>query len=116
MESEIIDVKDLKISGGPEIKDGSTILLLYKVALSEEALDRGGCIESTYSPDIPKEITVSKESLIEGVYRGLLGMKGGGSVRRIKIPSSLAFGTRGYREVPSDASLFVELCIAAVLN
>lgn len=110
------DWEDIKISGGPEIVNNSDVLLLYKVALSEYNLENGILIESTYNPDIPVSVTVNEEALLLGVYKGILGMHGGGSVRRIVIPPDMAFGNRGFGRIPPNAYLYVEICIVSVDN
>lgn len=107
---------DIKESGGPEIIDNSDILILYKVALSKENLNNGVLIESTYNPDIPVLIRVNEESLLYGVYKGLLGMHGGGSVRQIDIPPYMAFGDRGFGKVPPNKYIYVEVCVVSVNN
>lgn len=109
-----INIVDKKISGGPEVCDNSQVLLLYKLALSENDLHDGKTLESTYSPDIPISVKVSEETLLKGVYRGLLGMRGGGSVRMLVIPPELGFGERGYGKVPGNTTLYVEVCVVAV--
>lgn len=106
--------KDEKISGGPEVCRNSTVLLLYKLALSESNLYSGKLLESTYSPDIPVSVKVSEENLLTGIYKGILGMRGGGSVRHIVIPPEDGFGEKGYGKVPPNATLYAEICIVAV--
>lgn len=106
--------RDIKLSGGPIAEPGDQLYVLYKVALSEDELDRGQSIESTYSPDRFIEVTYSQEALLPGVFAGLQGMRAGGAVRRIFIPASLGFGARGTDRVPPGASLVVDLCLARV--
>lgn len=112
-----VTITDLKISGGPEIKQHSTVVLLYKVALTKEDLKNGKYLESTYSPDRPVEIRdVSEENLLLGVYEGILGMRGGGSQRYLIIPPELGYGKRGYGNVPPNATLHIEVCVVSVEN
>ena len=109
--------EDVKSSSGPEAKPGDNLLVLYKVALSVEDLDRGVVIESTFSPDQFVEIVYSKEALLPGVFLGLQGMRAGGSVRRIRIPAAFAFGQRGHDPlIPPGSDLVVDLCLARVLT
>lgn len=105
---------DKKTSCGPIVEDNSTVLLLYKLALSEEALKTGQYIESTYSPDTPICVTVNEETLLEGIYRGILGMHGGGSVREIIIPPEMGYGDRGYGKIPAHTTLYAEICVVSV--
>lgn len=106
--------KDEKISGGPEVCENSMVLLLYKLALSENDLCSGKLLESTYSPDIPVSVKVNEANLLKGIYKGILGMRGGGSVRHIIIPPEEGFGEKGYGNVPPNATLYAEICIVAV--
>jgi len=109
-----VSVEDIKTSGGPEVVNGSQIELLYKLALSRDDLISDRCIESTYSPDISLTVEVQPTELLQGVYDGLLGMRAGGSVRRITIPSQLAYGSKGYGSVPPDTDLFLEVCVVSI--
>lgn len=111
---DALQVNDLKISGGPEITDNSTVQLLYRVALSEDDLIKNRCLESTYSPDMPITVIVCRESLLEGVYWGILGMHGGGSIRRIVVPPELGFGDRKFGDIPPNSSLFFDICAVSV--
>lgn len=108
--------KDIKVSGGPEIVDNSEVSVLYKVALSKEDLCNGKFIESTYNPDVPVRVRVNEKSLLCGVYKGILGMRGGGSVRQITIPAAMAFGERGFAGITSNKDIYVEVCAVSVDN
>ena len=101
---------DRKISDGPAVAEGDVVTLLYKCALSEEDLEAGNIIDSNYSPDNPIEVTVSKEQLLPGVYAALLGMRSGGSVRRVTLEPAEAYSQHGWKTVPPNSSLVVELC------
>lgn len=105
---------DLKQSGGPVVEPGDNAVVHYRVAFSEEDLEAGNLLESTYGPDLPVKIGVTREQLLEGVYLGLLGMRAGGAVRRIFISSRAAYGERGWLGVPPNSDLVVEICLARV--
>lgn len=105
---------DIKISGGPEVKDNSDVLLLYKIAITKENLEAGKYIESTYNPDIPIRVNINPEVLLGGIYKGVIGMHGGGSVRQICIPPNMAYGDRGFGAIPPGSSLYVEICVVSV--
>lgn len=113
---EEVTWKDIKVSGGPKIVDNSEVSLLYKVALSKEDLCNGKFIESTYNPDVPVHVIVNEKSLLCGVYKGILGMCGGGSVRQIIVPAAMAFGKRGYAGILPDKDIYVEVCVVSVDN
>lgn len=112
---EGVELLDVKLCGGPVVSMGSTISLLYKVALSEEDLSNGRLLESNYSPDVPLICRVDKNELLAGIVEGLIGMRSGGSVRRLRIPPALAYGQRGAEGVPPGADLWVELCVSRIL-
>lgn len=104
-------IQDTKVCGGPAVEPGSVVSLLYRVALAAEDLETGRCVETNYSPDIPITITLERDQLLPGVYEALLGMRSGGSVRRVHIPAALAFGDRGAQGVPPGSDLWVEICV-----
>jgi peptidylprolyl isomerase len=106
--------RDLKTCGGPTIQEGDTVTLLYRVAFSEEDLDVGRFLESNYSPETPIEVLVKRDELLEGVFRGLLGMKAGGSTRRLFLPPNYAYGDRGWGPVPPDTSLVIDVLVSLV--
>ncbi|MCU1355892.1 MAG: FKBP-type peptidyl-prolyl cis-trans isomerase [Acidimicrobiales bacterium] len=107
---------EVKLCSGPVVTTGSSVTLLYKVALSEEALDSGDCVESNFAPDLPIEVVATKEDLLPGVYWTLVGMRAGGSVRRARVSADLAFGQRGSGtgSVPPGSEIWIELCVSQV--
>ncbi len=113
---EKLGLTDLKVCGGPAIEEGDTVRLLYRVAFSEQDIERGNLLESNYNPEDPIEIVVSKEALLEGVFRGLIGMRAGGSVRRVVVPPHLAFGSRAWGRVPPNTTLVVDLLVSLVIK
>lgn len=111
-----MEILDVKTSSGPQVMEGDKISLLYRVALSKDDFERGEFLETTYVPDLLVEVVVTKESLLEGVYGALVGMHSGGSIRRALITSSEAFGNRGYGPVPANSDLYLELCVARIIE
>jgi FKBP-type peptidyl-prolyl cis-trans isomerase FkpA len=107
-------IEDLKICGGPSIQEGDTVTLLYRVALSEKDLDEGRLLESNHNPETPIEILLKRDELLEGVFRGLLGMKAGGSIRRLFLPPDCAYGERSWGPVPAGSSLVVDVVVSLV--
>ena len=106
---------ETKICEGPKLKEGDTVELLYKLALSEEDLNEGRFVESTYSPDIPIRIKVSRAHMLAGVYEGVIGMGTGGSLRRIFIPAELGYGNRAWKEIPKNQDLVIDVCVARII-
>jgi FKBP-type peptidyl-prolyl cis-trans isomerase len=113
MEFKFIEIKS---SEGPIIKDGDKVEFYYRLALTEKELISNNLLESTYSPDIPIRLLLSKETMLLGLYKGMLGMKSGGSIRRIFIPAVLAYGNRAWRGIPENSDLVIEVCLARILN
>jgi FKBP-type peptidyl-prolyl cis-trans isomerase len=111
-----LQVRDVKVCGGPEVTAGTLVSLLYRVALSAKDLEAGRCVESNYNPDVPITVLVQRDQLLGGVYEALIGMRAGGSVRRVYIPATLAYGHRGAPAVPPDSDLWMELCVSHVAN
>jgi FKBP-type peptidyl-prolyl cis-trans isomerase len=111
---EKLAIRNVKICGGPEVTPGSTVWLLYRVALTADDLNAGRSVESNYNPDVPIMVAVRRDQLLPGVYEALLGMRSGGSVRRVHIPAALAFGDRAVHGVPSGSDLWVDLCVSRV--
>jgi FKBP-type peptidyl-prolyl cis-trans isomerase len=107
-------VEDRKVSAGPAAAYGDTVGVWYKVALTEDDLERGHFIESIYDPDPPLEIKLEPGALLIGVERALIGMRSSGSVRRVSVPPSLGFGDRGYKGVPPNVDLVFEITMLAV--
>jgi FKBP-type peptidyl-prolyl cis-trans isomerase len=106
--------EDLKVCSGPTIRHGDLAVLLYKAALSPEALSTGDWIESTYKPDVPIEIRFTPEDLLSGVYEGMADMRAGGSIRRITVPAELGYGEKGFGLVPSASSLHIDICLMRI--
>ncbi|ORY02596.1 FKBP-like protein [Basidiobolus meristosporus CBS 931.73] len=81
-------VEDIRIGHGRAIEKGSEIWLNYSASLSNgKAVDK--------SPNgKPFKCRLDTGVVIEGLEKGLIGMKVGGK-RKLTIPSALAYGRRG---------------------
>ncbi len=111
-----LEYEDLKDAEGPMIKDGTIVSIQYEVALTYDELDKGELIDSSYQRRIPLNFVVGKGSVIKGVDEGILLMRVGG-LRRLIIPSSLAFGERGVPGViPPNAKLFVDIKVRDIIT
>ena len=111
----ILKKLDIKVSEGPIIKEGDLIEFYYKIALSNSLFEQNEFIESTYQPDIPVRMKYEKTEMLSGLFEGLKNMKSGGSVRKMVIPSNLAFGEKGWGVVPPNTDLFIEICLAKTI-
>lgn len=113
--SELV-IRDLKIALGPELALGDWVSLLYRAALGQESFNAQEWLESTFDPDIAVQIEYSPAAMLEGVFRGMAGMRAGGSIRYIHVPSDLAYGARGFRQVPPNADLYLEVTVVSIMS
>ncbi|MFG1896792.1 FKBP-type peptidyl-prolyl cis-trans isomerase [Micromonospora zamorensis] len=109
-----VEIRDIKVCSGPAVTPGSAVSILYRVALSVEDLRAGRYVETNYNPDTPITVIVERDQLLEGLYDALIGMRSGGSIRRVYVPAAMAFGHRGAPGVPANSDLWVELCVSRV--
>lgn len=101
-EIEGILIEDLKIGSGYEVKPGGAVVANYHGWLK----DGGKVFDSTYDPSFKhaEPAGFSLNGVIDGWKKGVPGMKIGG-IRRLTIPSALAYGSRGNPSVPPNADL-----------
>jgi peptidylprolyl isomerase len=92
--TEKVDIKDLEVGDGAELKLGDRVELGYVGANYEAEV-----FESSWERGASDLFTIEEGSLIKGWIEGLPGMKVGGR-RQITIPTSLAYG-----DAPPDESL-----------
>ena len=110
-----LEYEDLKEAEGPAIENGTIVSIQYEIALTYNALDKGELIDSSYQRRTPLNFVVGKGSVVKGVDEGILLMRVGG-LRRLLIPSYLAFGERGVPGViPPDAMLFVDIKVRDIV-
>jgi len=95
-----IEIKDIKVGPGSEIKNGQSLHIVYAGQLENKTVfDKhltGGGFPYKYGSD----------EGIKGWHSGMKGMRAGGK-RRITIPPKFAFGVDGNAEkgVPGDATV-----------
>ena len=91
--------EDLKIGDGYEVKPGGAVVAHYHGTLK----DGGKVFDSSFQRGTPVPFSLS--GVIVGWQKGVPGMKVGG-IRRLTIPSKLAYGERGYAgTIPPNADL-----------
>ena len=100
-----IKVWDVKIGTGPECPAGATPQMHY----TGWTLD-GKSFDSSVSKGKPLDYPLG--NLIKGWQEGVPGMKPGG-IRRLYIPSELAYGSRGQGGIPPNSTLVFELKLLA---
>ncbi len=94
---------DIKVGDGPIPKPGSTVKVHYSGWLKN-----GKLFDSSAKRDTPFTFNTSG-GVIKGWIEGISTMKVGG-IRRLEIPSALAYGTRGAGAViPPNSDLIFEI-------
>lgn len=97
-----IEVVEVEPGAGDEAVDESRVTIRYEARLDGEAIDAG-----------PLTFEIGMGEVIEGLERGVTGMRPGGR-RRLTIPPELAYGDRGAPKVPAGATLEFEVTLLSV--
>lgn len=108
---DIQDLKivDVKVGTGPEAKPGDLCRVHYT-----GWLDNGTKFDSSLDRNEPFEFPLGQGWVIQGWDKGVNGMKVGG-VRRLFIPSELAYGANGAGGViPPNATLIFEIQLLGI--
>ena len=101
---EELKIEDVKVGNGSEVKDGNTVSVNYRGALTD-----GREFDNSYDRGQPFEFKVGAGEVIKGWDQGLLGMKVGGK-RKLVIPPGLGYGERGAgADIPPNATLVFEI-------
>ena len=105
-ELQIIDITE---GSGDIAPDGATITAHYTGALCKD----GTIFQSSH--DFGEPITFGLSQVIKGWTRGVPGMKVGG-VRRLIIPSALAYGSvRASANIPPNSDLVFDIELVALV-
>lgn len=99
-----IEIEEIEVGVGPSPKKGQTVVVHYTGRLMD-----GTKFDSSLDRGEPFEFVYGKGMVIKGWERGLKTMKVGGK-RRLTIPPSLAYGSKGAGGViPPDATLVFDV-------
>jgi FKBP-type peptidyl-prolyl cis-trans isomerase len=98
-----LEIWDVKEGKGEAVKPGATVVIHYTGWLTD---DKATVFDSSLDRDMKIEFPL--EDLIKGWQEGIPGMKPGG-IRRLKIPSNLAYGDKGRGAIPGGATLVFEI-------
>ncbi|AMV30228.1 FK506-binding protein [Gemmata sp. SH-PL17] len=98
-----LEIWDVKEGKGDAVKEGATVVIHYTGWLTDDEATK---FDS--SVDRGKKAEFPLDNLIKGWQEGIPGMKPGG-VRRLKIPSDLAYGPKGRGKIPGGATLVFEI-------
>lgn len=102
--NEKLEVKDLVVGKGAEAKAGDSVKVHYVGTLTD-----GKEFDSSKKHDSPFDFVLGAGRVIKGWDQGVAGMKVGGK-RKLTIPPSLGYGTRGSPPViPPNATLVFEV-------
>lgn len=94
---------------GPKINNGDLITIHYLAYFVD-----GKIFANTYTKNSPFTVTVGDQALIEGLSKALIGLQEN-SKGRVIIPSYLAYGSTGVRDlIPPFTSLIFDIEILAV--
>lgn len=104
MDVDQLKVEDIKVGTGAAVKSGDHVVMNYSGTLLD-----GTKFDSSYDRGVPFETQIGVGQVIEGWDKGIIGMKVGGK-RRLTIPSSMGYGTRGAGNViPPNAGLLFDV-------
>jgi FKBP-type peptidyl-prolyl cis-trans isomerase FkpA len=105
---------DLRLGTGAEAVNGAQVTVSYTVWLYDERqVDLKGVQVETNRGGQPFGFTIGSGEVIEGWNRGLPGMRVGG-LRRLVVPSSLAYGGNRRGVIPPFATLVFEIELLSV--
>jgi FKBP-type peptidyl-prolyl cis-trans isomerase len=103
-----LEVTDIEVGTGEEVKPGATITAHYTGAL----VKNGIIFQSSH--DFGKPISFGLAQVIKGWTEGVPGMKVGG-MRRLVIPSEMAYGSvRAAKNIPPNSDLVFDIELVAV--
>ena len=104
-----LQIEDVKVGTGDTAETGKTVSVHYTGWLTD-----GKKFDSSKDRGQPFEFPLGGGRVIKGWDEGVAGMKVGG-VRKLTIPSSLGYGSRGAGgAIPPDATLVFEVELLGV--
>ena len=103
-----LQIQDITIGTGPEVKSGDTISIHYKGTLQD-----GTKFDSSYDRGQPFETQIGVGKVIQGWDEGVIGMKAGGK-RTLTIPPDLGYGAQQVGNIPPNSTLLFEVELIAV--
>ena len=105
---------DLTLGSGDEAVEGDYVSVHYSGWLQNPDGSAGEMFDSSVERNEPFEFPLGAGHVIKGWDEGVQGMKVGGK-RRLIIPSSLGYGSRGAGGViPPDATLIFDVELLSV--
>jgi FKBP-type peptidyl-prolyl cis-trans isomerase FkpA len=109
-----LQITDLRVGTGDEAVAGSTVSVDYTGWLWDDgAVDNKGTQFDTSAGRGPYTFVLGVGQVIAGWDEGVVGMREGG-LRRLVIPSSLAYGNQGVGPIPPNSTLIFEVDLLEV--
>ena len=103
-----LEIIELEVGTGEEVRPGATITAHYTGALSKNGI----IFQSSH--DFGDAITFGLEQVIKGWTVGVPGMKVGG-MRRLVIPAELAYGAASpASNIPANSDLVFDIELSAI--
>ncbi len=104
-----LEIVEVKVGTGTEAVSGKTVSVHYTGTLTN-----GSKFDSSKDRGDPFNFKLGAGQVIKGWDQGVAGMKVGG-MRKLTIPSDLAYGDRGFPPViPPKATLVFEIELLGV--
>lgn len=107
-EENVIDITDVKVGTGPEVKKGDKITVHYVGTLLN-----GKQFDSSRDKNTPFSFTVGAGEVVPGFDKGVIGMKKDGK-RNVRIPPAAAYGANPSNGLPANSVLKFELEVLTV--
>lgn len=110
-----LQTTDLVVGTGAEATTGRSLTVHYTGWLYKaSAVDNKGTkFDSSLDRGTPFTFTLGGGQVIQGWDQGVAGMRVGGQ-RRLVIPPSLGYGSRGQGSIPGNATLVFDVQLLAV--
>lgn len=101
-------IEDLEVGTGEEAKAGDTVEVHYVGTFTD-----GSTFDSSRDRGQTFSFTLGAGQVIQGWDEGVAGMKVGG-LRKLTIPSDLAYGDNDYGPIPGGSTLIFEVELVSI--
>ncbi len=102
-------IEDLEIGG----QDAEEAVVGSAVSVDYTVWSENGTEIASTGWGIPLVFTVGEGEVIEGLDRGVVGMRKGGK-RRLTIPPALGYGEQAFQDLPANSTIICEVTLLAV--
>ncbi|MGZ3971004.1 MAG: FKBP-type peptidyl-prolyl cis-trans isomerase [Mucilaginibacter sp.] len=105
-----LNIEELRPGLGSQANGTSRV----KIHAVEWIMAGGKMIDNTYQRLAPMEFSLKSAEVIQGLKDGIVGMKVGGK-RKLIIPPHLAYGDKGFGNIPPRSHLVFEIELLEIL-